>query len=564
MVGFFGLAPLVLTQPNNPNMPLKGPPLNAKPPRPTPRVNQVGHEQPDRPVRKRADFVIRKNITSFGSVIAASDDAIVISAPKAHIAFVYTKSDTQGGEWNWGVHPLNGPGDDFGKAVAIGFGHALVSAPSLHKVYMFRPSERAGHVWEIIRVWEEPGVEGFGESVALRQHLAVVGAPGARMVFLYRRQEEKVDNVTRWPAEPAQLLNGTDYPSFGATVALASDSVVVGAPEARTVFAYTRNEHPNKASKFILNPANLPPELRPPEKTPWEMWEEHGELSGVTGMFRMNQREMRKKFTTPMPEWMEILHGSEEHRWIPEEEVHPEPSILPNPEEDGFGCAVAASRGFVIVGSHGRQGYVFETPEIDPNDWRAKKKRRSWHPEPTAILEGGGSCKVSAAGKRAMVGSLRERHASVFRSTDRGYWPEVEQLQEKKSEEKFGVAVALSRNNAIVSGRRCVFIYDRAFGGMPYEKQFRGKSTSGVKFGAFFIIPVFIMMAILNRPVLEKFLSKKRMVPIKNPMFLFGLSATVFVIILYRIFHGDLPDDRQHPDREKIWTAWTEPRNAIR
>lgn len=542
------------------NMPKKGPPPNAKPPRPLPRVNQVSHQEADRPIRKRADYVIRKNISSFGSVIAASDDAIIIAAPKAHIAFVYMKSATAGGDWNWNVHPLNAQGDDFGKAVAIGFGHALVAAPSLHRVYMFRPSDTVGHHWEIIRTWEEPTVSGFGESVALRQHLAVVGAPGARLVFLYRRQEEKVDNVTRWPEEPAQILNGSEYPGFGAAVALASDSVVVGAPDARTVFAYTRNEHPNKQHAYILNPKNLPPELQGPQKSPWELYMEHGEIPGVEGMMIMNQREMRKRMTTPAPEWMEALKGAEEHAWIPEQEVHDEPSILPNPDEDGFGCAVAASRGFVVVGSHGRQGFVFEMPEIDPNDWRAKKKRRSWHPEVSAVLEGGGSCKVGAAGKRAIVASLRERHASVFRSTERGYWPEVEQFQEKKSEEKFGVAVAISRNNALVSGKRCVFIYDRAFGGMPYEKQFRGKSLTGVKFGAIFIVPVFIMMAILNRPVLEKFLTKKRF-PIANPMVLFGLSATVFVIILYRIFHGDLPEDRTHPDREKIWTAWTEPRN---
>merc|ERR1719217_270875 len=77
----------------------------------------------------------------------------------------------------------------------------------------------------------------------------------------------------------------------------------------------------------------------------------------------------------------------------------------------------------------------------------------------------GGKCKIGAAGKRAMVGSLGYHHATVFRGTDKGYWPAVEHLLERTEQEKYGQAISIARSNAVVSGKRAVFIYERAFAG---------------------------------------------------------------------------------------------------
>jgi hypothetical protein len=182
-----------------------------------------------------------------GDAVAISGDTALVGAPGypsgAHTgaAYVFVRS---GGVWKLQkklVAPDGGAGDDFGLSVAISGNTALVGASS-HNIAGLG---RAGAAYVFVRssgVWKlqeeltydvpSPG-DFFGDSVALNGDTALVGVPGmdwfagtdAGAACVYIRSGGK------WYLQ--QALVGYDAaPSddFGASVALSTDTAVVGAP----------------------------------------------------------------------------------------------------------------------------------------------------------------------------------------------------------------------------------------------------------------------------------------------------------------------------------------------
>ena len=171
--------------------------------------------------------------TAFAIVGAASHDGV----GEAH---VFARS---GKDWNIQsrIRPKDGKdGDNFGHAVSINGDTALVGAPKDDEsgansgaVYVF---VREGARWNQrakLKPKNPARSDGFGEAVALLGNTAIIGAPqtehggvkfaGAAYVF-EREGDRWVEKAKLAASDPGKADR------FGFSVAIAADTVVVGAP----------------------------------------------------------------------------------------------------------------------------------------------------------------------------------------------------------------------------------------------------------------------------------------------------------------------------------------------
>ena len=179
----------------------------------------------------------------FGDSVAIDGDTVLVGARRSlseqGSAYVFTRT---GSTWTQRVR-LTGPGgasgDDFGRAVAIGAGTAVVGAPldnvgsatNQGSVTVFTG---IGATWTPVAWLSGYGPEEgpwFGDSVAVSGDTLVVGAAhdtlnsGSGAVYVFVR------NGTVWTLQAR--FAGSDSrmgDNFGASVALAGDALVVGAP----------------------------------------------------------------------------------------------------------------------------------------------------------------------------------------------------------------------------------------------------------------------------------------------------------------------------------------------
>ena len=184
----------------------------------------------------------------FGFSAAISGDTLVIGAP-ADLSvgtangsvYVFVRNGQVWSQQAWITAADGSPGDQFGLAVAISGDTLVVGAPydnhtsgsDAGSAYVF---VRSGTAWSL-QAWIKAGDAGagerFGYAAALEGETVVIGSPddshtgvfhaGAAYVF--------VRNGTLWTQQAwikASDLGVNDF--FGATVGLAGDTVVVGAP----------------------------------------------------------------------------------------------------------------------------------------------------------------------------------------------------------------------------------------------------------------------------------------------------------------------------------------------
>jgi hypothetical protein len=180
-------------------------------------------------------------LSYFGYSVAISGSKVVVGATGSNsgagAAYVFTRSAT--GHWSQKAEladPGNNSSDVFGYSVAISGSTALVSAPGSNSAtgaaYVFAGS--GGSWFQVAKLTASGGAAGdrFGYSVALAGSTALIGAPGvnthigAAYVF--------TGSGSTWSQQATLTASGSSGDLFGASVALAGSTAVVGAPAPNT------------------------------------------------------------------------------------------------------------------------------------------------------------------------------------------------------------------------------------------------------------------------------------------------------------------------------------------
>lgn len=217
-------------------------------------------------VRQGSDWIQEQKLTAsdggngFGSSVAISSNTIVVGAwtywnqKYSGAAYVFVRSGTT---WTLQQKLLPGtvytPGAEFGWSVAV-------SGDTIAVGDTYSPGA-ADQPWDIFRgvayifvrqgtTWTQKqrmvgpvASDSFGYSIALSSDTCVVGrsdyyagnVPGKAYVF--------VRQGTTWPATPTYTLNASDGVAggdFGSSVAISSNTIVVGAASARKAYVFER------------------------------------------------------------------------------------------------------------------------------------------------------------------------------------------------------------------------------------------------------------------------------------------------------------------------------------
>ncbi len=183
----------------------------------------------------------------FGSSVAIAGDTLVVGAPEVDkdqntfnsgAAYVFVR----GVGSTWSSSPTttltasNGAANDkFGSSVAIAGDTLVVGAPSANNfagaAYVFKRD--AGQWNQTPTQLAVPTYGGLGSSVAIAGNTLVVGAPSANnfagVAYIFSQ------SGGQWNQTPTQQLtapNAQETDFFGRSVAIAGDTLVVGAPSA--------------------------------------------------------------------------------------------------------------------------------------------------------------------------------------------------------------------------------------------------------------------------------------------------------------------------------------------
>ncbi|MFO0580011.1 MAG: MYXO-CTERM sorting domain-containing protein [Polyangia bacterium] len=195
----------------------------------------------------------------FGLTLSLSGYTVAVGAPNAAplaraglgAAYLYFRS---AGTWSEQAKLFSGdgsPDDHYGSAVAISSDSVIIGAPGFNVGSMtdagaFYTARRSGTTWtaEPRRVAPDNGNSYyFGKSVALSSDTAIVGAPFARAAYVFVR------SGAAWVEQAKIASPDTAGDSFGNTVALSGDTALIGAPEAKigmisyagAVYVFTRS-----------------------------------------------------------------------------------------------------------------------------------------------------------------------------------------------------------------------------------------------------------------------------------------------------------------------------------
>lgn len=186
----------------------------------------------------------------FGFSVAISGDTAIVGAvgedtggTNAGAAYIFSRN--QGGADSWGeVRKVQASdqeeGDEFGNSVAISGDTAVVGAAledTGGNAYVFQRDQGGTDNWgEVtkLRASDEEESDLFGDSVAISGDVAVIGARGedtggleAGAAYIFVRNQGGTNNwgeITKIQASDKQA-----FASFGVSVAISGDMVVVGA-----------------------------------------------------------------------------------------------------------------------------------------------------------------------------------------------------------------------------------------------------------------------------------------------------------------------------------------------
>ena len=186
----------------------------------------------------------------FGHAVAVEGEVLVVGVPGNHDtergrANVFIQ---RGSDWNYSRilnAPDGAPGGRFGSSVALRDNTFVVGAPGRSDgdgsgaAYVYvRPDDRWGSEYKVthnVKLTMPDGAADarFGYSVAVSGDTIVVGAPGADAAYVFIRP------ASGWEQAPAPAKLTPPYgvwgDQFGHAVAIAGDSIVVGAPGGESV-----------------------------------------------------------------------------------------------------------------------------------------------------------------------------------------------------------------------------------------------------------------------------------------------------------------------------------------
>ena len=188
---------------------------------------------------------------AFGASLAVGQDAVLVGEPRntlrPGIVYVYGRSDSGWTEQAQLRAPDAANADGFGAALALEGTTLLVAQAGPDAAGRVHTFTRTGSAWQHAGTFASGDVaptDAFGASLGLSGDWAVVGAPGtgerAGAVYVYQRQGTTWAQQTK--LAPADLQAGD---LFGASMALSGNRLVVGAPgrnaRAGTVYAFEMN-----------------------------------------------------------------------------------------------------------------------------------------------------------------------------------------------------------------------------------------------------------------------------------------------------------------------------------
>ena len=186
-------------------------------------------------------------LDEFGSSVSIGGDTVVVGAPgddgsSYDFGSAYIFERDEGGLGNWGEAAKLTASDGaefakFGTSVSISGDTLIVGAPGddSGSAYVFeRDAGGSGNWGEVAKLTASDGASGesFGWSVSISGDTVVIGAyhdyPDGS-AYLFEEPE------TGWPesmTETAKLTasDGVEYGAFGYSVAISGDAVIVGAP----------------------------------------------------------------------------------------------------------------------------------------------------------------------------------------------------------------------------------------------------------------------------------------------------------------------------------------------
>jgi len=203
----------------------------------------------------------------FGISVALSGDTVVVGAfgddSSKGAAYVFARN--QGGADQWGqVQKLTAPdgaaGELFGASVAISGDTVVVGAygdDSKGAAYVFARNQDGADQWgQVKKLTASDGTafDGFGGSVAISGDTVVVGADWAAVggnsdqgtAYVFARNQGGVVPDNWGQVKKLTAADGAAYDSFGISVAVSGDTVVVGAygddSSKGTAYVFARNQ----------------------------------------------------------------------------------------------------------------------------------------------------------------------------------------------------------------------------------------------------------------------------------------------------------------------------------
>jgi len=192
------------------------------------------------------------SISGSGNILAVGAHFDSEGATNTGAVFLYEKD--QGGVDNWGqIKKITNPDpvnfDNFGRAVSLSGNILVVGAPFDDKdaqnantgaSYIFAKDQGGVDNWGLIKkitASDEAANNQFGISVSISGNTIAVGAEKIETTYIFAKDNGGVDN---WgEVKKLTATDGTGVDSFGGSVSISGDVVVVGARNADGVIAKT-------------------------------------------------------------------------------------------------------------------------------------------------------------------------------------------------------------------------------------------------------------------------------------------------------------------------------------
>jgi hypothetical protein len=174
---------------------------------------------------------------NFGHAVALSGDTLVVGAATTDAIYVFVRS---AGAWSLEatLHPPRAHFQDLGYAVAVSGDTLVAGAPFLaccHTSGSAWVFVRRDHRWQrqaVLRPEAEGDNDYFGSSVAIDHDTVIVGAPNNRFAEIFSRGTDGL-----WRRAAHLTGGGAD---FGSGVGVSGATVVVGGVEGAEVHVHTR------------------------------------------------------------------------------------------------------------------------------------------------------------------------------------------------------------------------------------------------------------------------------------------------------------------------------------